>query len=135
MRPLIELSNQERAKYLHEFLPHDMKAIISFIEHISHFILKNQREIRNEWESKTIAVGQWFNLAEEANNKISEHRPRLIADSQFFADELFAAYMGIFSLHCIQEFVEISHNQRLLDGVKFFFDLKPRKKLPGDEIE
>jgi hypothetical protein len=55
-----------------------------------------------------------------------------VADSQFFADQLFQGYMGIFSLHGIERYINISPNQRLIDGIRFFFDLKPRWQIPED---
>lgn len=133
MRPLIELSNAEKAKYIHQFLPGDMKAVIGCIENIAYYVLHNKETTIKEWTSKTITAEEWLQLAEKAIKIIDEFRPRLIADSQFFADQLFPAYMGIFSLHCIQQYINVSPNQRLLDGVKFFFDLKPEKQIPEYE--
>ena len=127
MRPLIDLSNQEKINYLHQLLPNDMPAFISSMETTAAYILKNKNELKSKWQSKTISFDEWVILAEQAAVAINKFRSQLIGNAAFFCSELFAEYMGIFSFHCLQEYINICPNQRLRDGVKFFFDIKPQK--------
>lgn len=106
MRPIYELSNPEKAKYLHGFLPNEMKPLISYIEYKAAHILKHKEETEQQWESRAITIADWLHLAAQAYQKIQGHRLQLAADSQFFANELFRAKMGLFSLHCIQEYIQ-----------------------------
>lgn len=133
MRPFIELSNAEKAKYFHQFFPREIPAIISWIEYIAAGIAANKEQALKDWNHKIISEKEWIELAGKVNTIIKEERALLTTDSQFFADQLFPAYMGIFSLYCIQQFINVTPNRRLTEGVNFFFDLTPVKQLADNE--
>lgn len=133
MRPFIELSNTEKAKYFHQFFPREIPAILSWIEYIAADLVNNKEQAVKDFKHKTISKREWIALALKANTVIKEQRALLTTDSQFFADQLFPAYMGIFSLYCIQEFINVTPNRRLIEGVKFFFDLVPVRQLTNNQ--
>jgi hypothetical protein len=126
MRPITELSNEEKAILLHQLLPTEIKAFLSNMERYAITLVKHPAEHTKNWADKGIKLNpnQWLKLAKKAADTISQKRENLSNSPEVFARELFRGYMGLFTVYYLQGYIGTCA-YRFRAGITLLFDLQP----------
>lgn len=122
MKRLFEQSNTEKAKNLHELIPHQIPPFLDFLEERINIIVERPEELR-EVLATDIPPQKWMELLQIINVTIVKNRKQLIADSNFFSNHLFKGYIGVFVIHCLQLYMSVCNDDQFFKAVELFFDV------------
>ena len=123
MKILDHLSNVERAKLLFDLLPADIPAYIDFTKSLAERVKENPDALRENWQMPLLNVEMWIRLAQAALDTIEKYGSKLSKSGRLFSDQLFDGYLALFSVHCLQQFVQYSElkEYRFKIAVELFF--------------
>ncbi|MBW7892959.1 MAG: hypothetical protein H3C48_18415 [Chitinophagaceae bacterium] len=124
MQTLHNLNNVQRAKLLFDLLPADIPAYIDFTKSLAERVKTNPDALREKWQTPLLNVDMWVKLAQAVHETIEKHGVRLSKSGRLFSDRLFDGYLALFSVHCLQQFVQYSElkEYRFKMAVELFFD-------------
>ncbi|MFT3948200.1 MAG: hypothetical protein QM763_14615 [Agriterribacter sp.] len=123
MKTLDHLNNVERAKLLFDLLPADIPAYIDFAKSLAKRIKENPDALRENWQMPLLNVEMWIRLAHAVHEAIETYGSKLSKSGRLFSDQLFDGYPALFSVHCLQQFVQYSElkEYRFKIAVELFF--------------
>jgi hypothetical protein len=129
MRPINELSNVEKAILMHQLLPGEIRGFLAGLQHYALETIRDEEQIKKDWALTAYSAGCWIGLAKKADQTINHRISELTASPELFARELFAGYMGLFTLDYMKRHGRIC-TDRFSSGIRFLFDLEVERKLP-----
>lgn len=106
MQTLNNLNNVQRAKLLFDLLPADTPAFIDFTKSLAERVKENPGALREKWETPLLNVDMWVKLAHTGYEAIEKYGIKLSKSGRLFSDQLFDGYLALFSVHCLQQFVQ-----------------------------
>lgn len=123
MQTLHNLNNVERAKLLFDLLPADIPAFVDFTKSLAERVKENPEALREKWQTPLLNVDMWIKLAHAAHETIEKYGIKLSKSGRLFSDQLFDGYLALFSVHCLQQFVQHAElkEPRFKIGVELFF--------------
>lgn len=123
MQSLHNLNNVERAKLLFDLLPADIPAFIDFTKSLSERVKENPGALREKWQTPLLNVDMWVKLAYAVHDAIEKYGSKLSRSGRLFSDQLFDGYLALFSVHCLQQFVQHTElkEHRFKTAVELFF--------------
>lgn len=123
MQTLDKLNNVERAKLLFDLLPATIPAFIDFTKSLAERVTENPDTLREKWETPLLNVDMWLKLAGAVHDAIEKYGSSLSKSGRLFSDQLFDGYLALFSVHCLQQFVQHAElkEPRLKTAVELFF--------------
>lgn len=123
MQTLDKLNNVERAKLLFDLLPADIPAFIDFTKSLAEQVTENPDALREKWQTPLLNVEMWVRLAQAVYEAIKKYGSKLSKSGRLFSDQLFDGYLALFSVHCLQQFVQYAElkERRFKTAVELFF--------------
>ncbi len=123
MQTLDKLNNVQRAKLLFDLLPADIPAYIDFTKSLAERIKENPDALREKWHTPLLNVEMWIRLALAVHEAIEKYGIKLSKSGRLFSDQLFDGYLALFSVHCLQQFVQLTElkDHRFKAAVELFF--------------
>ena len=106
MQPLHTFNNVQKAKLLHALFIREIHGFLAYTQELSAFIKANPDEVREVWKNLLFGVDLWFQLSEEADQKIKRYGKQLEKSSNLFADQLFDGYGALYLHHCLTTYTE-----------------------------
>lgn len=106
MQTLDHLNNVQRAKLLFELLPADIPAFVDFTKSLAQRVKENPDALREKWQTPLLNIEMWVRLARAVHEAIEKYGIKLSKSGRLFSDQLFDGYTALFSVHCLQQFVE-----------------------------
>jgi hypothetical protein len=106
MQTLHNLNNVQRAKLLFDLLPADIPAFVDFTKSLAEQAKENSDALREKWQTPLLNVEMWIRLAQAVHEAIEKYGSKLFKSGRLFSDQLFDGYTALFSVHCLQQFVE-----------------------------
>lgn len=106
MQTLDNLNNVQRAKLLFDLLPADIPAYIDFTKSLAERVKENPGALREKWQAPLLNVDMWVRLAQAVHDVIEKYGTKLSKSGRLFSDHLFDGYTALFSVHCLQQFVQ-----------------------------
>ena len=123
MKPLDELTTQEKAKLLHELFPEEMSALIEFIQETCSMIEREKDIIKLEWENQLLTAEFWFDLSAKVNDIIEQHGNKLGKSSRFFSNQFFNGPVVILIVDCISKYGSAKANHaKFAKAVELLFN-------------
>lgn len=123
MQTLHNLNNIQRAKLLFDLLPADIPAFIEFTKSLAERVTENPDALREKWQTPLLNVEMWVRLSRAVYDVIEKYDIKLSKSGRLFSDQLFDGYLALFSVHCLQQFVEHAElkEPRFKTAVALFF--------------
>ncbi len=122
MKSLEQLTNVDKAKLLHELFPHEMPALLQYINQACSIIETDKDTIQANWDNGLLTAGFWFTLSNNANRTIEKYGNKLEKSSRLFADQLFDGYAALFAVECIVKYaIQKSDNKKFIKAVEMLF--------------
>lgn len=123
MKTLHNLNNVERAKLLFDLLPADIPAFIDFTKSLAERVKENPDALREKWQTPLLSIEMWVRLAHAVYDAIEKYGSKLSRSGRLFSDQLFDGYIALFSVHCLQQFVQHTElkGRRFKTAVELFF--------------
>lgn len=106
MQTLHNLNNVQRAKLLFDLLPADIPAFVDFTKSLAEQAKENSDALREKWQTPLLNVEMWIRLAQAVHESIDKYGIKLSKSGRLFSDQLFDGYLALFSVHCLQQFVQ-----------------------------
>jgi hypothetical protein len=130
MKSVIQLVNAEKAKFLFELLPDEIPLFIDSLKDKTNYLLHDADQLKNEWKGQFISYETWVQLAEKAQQVVLKYGDKLGKNSRLFADQLFDGYIGIYSIHLLNEYILYQEfkNQKFFYAVQLLFGVYPPKQ-------
>ncbi|OJY94840.1 MAG: hypothetical protein BGP13_14320 [Sphingobacteriales bacterium 40-81] len=123
MQSLHNLNNVQRAKLLFDLLPADIPAFVDFTKTLAERVKENPEALREKWQTPLLNVDMWVKLAYAVHDAIEKYGSKLSRSGRLFSDQLFDGYLALFSVHCLQQFVQYAElkERRFKTAVELFF--------------
>jgi uncharacterized protein YktB (UPF0637 family) len=106
MKTLKLFNNVEKAKLLHALMIYEIPGFLAYTQELSFYIKTHPDEVRNVWKNQLFPVEFWFQLSDEADQKIKQYGKQLEKSSNLFADQLFDGYGALYMHHCLTTYAE-----------------------------
>lgn len=123
MKPFDELNIIDKAKLLHELFPDEIKGLIEFILQTANELTTNPEKVKDNWGGKQFSADAWVELARDTDRRIVRNFDALIKIKQRFSDQLFDGYTGMFTLQCMQDYLDKCKNNKFAEAIEFLFDV------------
>lgn len=101
MKVLESLTNVDKAKLIHALFTHEIPGFLAYTQEMSAFIKDYPDEVRKVWKNPLFGVDFWFQLAEQADQKITKYGKQLEKSAAVFSDQLFDGYSALYLHHCL----------------------------------
>lgn len=123
MQTLDNLNNVQRAKLLFDLLPADIPAFVDFTKSLAERVKENPEALREQWGNPLVHIDMWMRLAQAVYKSIEKYGIKLSKSGRLFSDQLFDGYLALFSVHCLQQFVQHAElkERRFKTAVELFF--------------
>jgi hypothetical protein len=92
MKKLINLTNVEKGKLLHELFPDEIPNLLDHIKEVCIDLNANREAYQSTWNFGLMTFDTWLSLAEKAETIIGKHRAPMIKSSKSFSEQLFHSY-------------------------------------------
>ncbi|MEP7375694.1 MAG: hypothetical protein ABI675_20015 [Chitinophagaceae bacterium] len=122
-KPIISMSNAEKAKLLHVLCPELIPGFLIYVNDSAQEVINTVEQVTQTALNETLSPVTWKELAKNVSQIITTTMYRLVEDSDLFARELFIGYKETFLLHCIQLYMSESDSSKFKLGTEFIFDL------------
>lgn len=122
MKRLSEQTNVDKAENLHQLFPHQINPYLVFVQEKIKTI-RNKPEQLTEVLATDITPEKWLGLLQIINETIDKDYSRLLTNSSFFSIHLFRGYIGVFTIHCLQEYMSLCNDDQFFKAVELFFDI------------
>lgn len=123
MKSLNEMNNVEKARLLHDLFTDEIKRIIEFILQTANEVITEPEKIKDNWGGKPFSVDGWIVLAKDTDRRIVRNFDALIKMKQRFSDQLFDGYSAMFTLQCMQDYLQVCKNSKFNEAIEFLFDV------------
>lgn len=122
MKPLEELTPQEKAILLHQLLPKEIPAILDFTMGICEQIITAKEIKTDEWKGK-LSADDWQWTALSTSIMLRKYKDRLIESSQYFANALFAPNCDYLMEYCLTIYTTVRQhpNHKLTLAIALLF--------------
>ena len=122
MRSLEQLTNLDKARFLHELFPDEVAAVLQYTKEMCSLIDKDKDIIQADWKNGLLTADFWFTLSNNANRSIEKYDNKLKKSSRLFADQLFDGYAALFAVECIVKYAsQRSDNKKFIKTVEILF--------------
>lgn len=95
MKALIDLTNTEKARLLHDLFPEELPL---FLEHLNDICIdfEERKELHlKEWDSGFMPFHYWLALSNETAGLLKRHKFSMAKSSRVFSDQLFFTYTSL----------------------------------------
>ncbi|RLJ77340.1 hypothetical protein [Pedobacter alluvionis] len=122
MKALIDLTNTEKARLLHDLFPEEMPLFIEHLKKVCEDFNVNKEQYAKKWENGFMGFGYWFSLSEETARILKRHAFNMAKSSRVFSDQLFFTNTSIFVNDRIIKYAEhISANEKFKIAVELIY--------------
>jgi hypothetical protein len=123
MKPLIKLSNVERAKLLFELFPEEMPKFISFMIDLTQAIIQDPARLKSKAIDQIQTTEFWQELLINANRRLELYGDKLAKRSKLFSEQLFEGYDSIYAGYCLHQYIikDEGLNRKFRNAVMLLF--------------
>jgi hypothetical protein len=123
MKPLIKLTNVERAKLLFELFPEEIPPFITFTKSFTQSIINSPEQLKDKTIDQVHTTEFWQELVNNANRRLDHYGNKLAKKSGLFSEQLFDGYNSIYGGYCLHQYIirEESINRKFRTAVMLFF--------------
>jgi hypothetical protein len=105
MKPLIKLSNVERAKLLFELFPEEMPKFISFMIELTRAIIEDPLKLKSKAIDQIHTTEFWQELVLNAKRRLDQYGDKVAKRSRLFSEQLFDGYDSIYAGYCLHQYI------------------------------
>lgn len=109
MRPLKEMTFEEKGIIIHQYFPDEIPALVAFFKHYAERIISDKGELREKWED--VPEGNIYSfdvkqsLANEVKKIIETFGDGLVTNTKIFSTKLFRGNHAFFTDECLTAFL------------------------------